>query len=162
MLCGICGRSWTIDRYGACWPIWTRRWFLLFSCDCFHCSWRQYCCCCCCYLGLYHFNASSSSTFVEKKSNSTCEQQLLVSTIDFRYITDAITPAEAIAMLKDGQNGQQQRVDELLATGYPCYTTQVGELNWFLGIFCSFYNEFGLNLVRFDANTKILQATGNL
>lgn len=53
--------------------------------------------------------------------------QLLVSTIDFRYITDVITPEEAVEMLKQGQNGKQERIGELLKEGYPCYTTQVGE-----------------------------------
>lgn len=52
----------------------------------------------------------------------------MVSTIDFRYITDAITPAESIQILKDGQANKQQRIDELLSVGYPCYTTQVGKL----------------------------------
>lgn len=54
--------------------------------------------------------------------------QLLVSTIDFRYISDAVTPAEAIQMLKDGQANKKQRIDDLLSVGYPCYTTQVGKL----------------------------------
>lgn len=62
--------------------------------------------------------------------------QLLVSTIDFRYITDVITPSEAIDMLKQGQNGKQQRIDELNAVGYPCYTTQVGRLREKSPIFC--------------------------
>lgn len=52
--------------------------------------------------------------------------QLLVSTIDFRYISDVITPAEAIEFLKRSQKDKQQRIDELLTQGYPCYTTQVG------------------------------------
>lgn len=52
--------------------------------------------------------------------------QLLVSTIDFRYITDVITPDEAIEMLKKSQQNKQQRIDELSEQGYPCYTTQVG------------------------------------
>lgn len=54
------------------------------------------------------------------------EPELLVSTIDFRYITDAITPAQAIEILRQGQTGKQQRITELMKTGYPCYTTQVG------------------------------------
>ncbi|XP_055305828.1 mitochondrial enolase superfamily member 1-like [Sitodiplosis mosellana] len=55
---------------------------------------------------------------------------LLVSTIDFRYISDVVTPAEAVKMLKEGQNGKQQRIDELLKNGYPCYTTQVGWIGY--------------------------------
>lgn len=58
--------------------------------------------------------------------------QLLISTIDFRYISDAVTPAEALQMLKEGQTGKPKRIDELINVGYPCYTTQVGALfcNW--------------------------------
>lgn len=56
--------------------------------------------------------------------------QLLVSTIDFRYITDVITPDEAVAMLEKMRAGSQQRCDDLTANGYPCYTTQVGWLGY--------------------------------
>lgn len=52
--------------------------------------------------------------------------QLLVSTIDFRYITDVVTPAEAVAFLKQNAAGKEQREKELREVGYPCYTTQVG------------------------------------
>lgn len=52
---------------------------------------------------------------------------MLVSTIDFRYITDAVTPDEAIAILKQNQGNKQQRIDDLMQSGFPCYTTQVGE-----------------------------------
>lgn len=53
--------------------------------------------------------------------------QLLVSTIDFRYITDAITPDEALAMLKAAVPEKMDRIEDLLKDGYPCYTTQVGK-----------------------------------
>ena len=58
------------------------------------------------------------------------EFQLLVSTIDFRYITDVVTPAEAVNLLKKNQNGKLERVNELIKTGYPCYTTQVGWMGY--------------------------------
>lgn len=51
---------------------------------------------------------------------------MLVSTIDFRYISDAVTQAEALQILKDAQADKQKRIDELINVGYPCYTTQVG------------------------------------
>lgn len=54
------------------------------------------------------------------------EPEQLVSTIDFRYITDVITKEEAIELLKKGKEGKEERVEKLLKCGYPAYTTQVG------------------------------------
>lgn len=54
------------------------------------------------------------------------EPEQLVSTIDFRYITDVITKEEAIELLKKGKEGKEERVEKLLKNGYPAYTTQVG------------------------------------
>ncbi|XP_034938624.1 mitochondrial enolase superfamily member 1-like [Chelonus insularis] len=54
----------------------------------------------------------------------------LVSTIDFRYITDVITPEEAIAILKEKQSGKAEREKYLLKNGLPAYTTQVGWLGY--------------------------------
>ncbi|KAF6199129.1 hypothetical protein GE061_007154 [Apolygus lucorum] len=61
-------------------------------------------------------------------SDMTPEQ--LVSTIDFRYITDVVTEKEAIEMLRKDQSKRAQREKELLANGYPAYTTQVGWLGY--------------------------------
>jgi len=54
----------------------------------------------------------------------------LVRCIDFRYITDCITPAEALALLRDKAQGKVERRAELLAHGYPCYTTSAGWLGY--------------------------------
>lgn len=54
--------------------------------------------------------------------------QLLVSTIDFRYITDVVTPAEAVELLRQNAAGKEKREKELREVGYPCYTTQVGKI----------------------------------
>ncbi|XP_032528863.2 mitochondrial enolase superfamily member 1-like [Danaus plexippus] len=54
----------------------------------------------------------------------------LVSTIDFRYITDVITKEEAIEILKSKQNGKNERERILKQKGYPAYTTQVGWLGY--------------------------------
>ncbi|WP_417362144.1 L-fuconate dehydratase [Galbibacter sp.] len=54
----------------------------------------------------------------------------LVRCIDFTYITDVITPQQAIAFLKSKQEGKQQRIDYLLAHGYPAYTTSAGWLGY--------------------------------
>ncbi|SDM19517.1 L-fuconate dehydratase [Kriegella aquimaris] len=54
----------------------------------------------------------------------------LVSCIDFTYITDAITPAEALAMLKEKADSKQERIDKLKEDGYPAYTTSAGWLGY--------------------------------
>jgi L-fuconate dehydratase len=52
----------------------------------------------------------------------------IVSCIDFRYITDALTPDEAVAILERHAPTKVAREAELLETGYQAYTTSVG---WF-------------------------------
>ena len=54
----------------------------------------------------------------------------LVRCIDFRYLTDAITPEEALALLKTREQGKTQRVAQLKQSGYPCYTTSAGWLGY--------------------------------
>jgi L-fuconate dehydratase len=54
----------------------------------------------------------------------------LVRCIDFRYITDCITPDEALALLRDRAKGKAERLQTLKAEGYPCYTTSAGWLGY--------------------------------
>jgi L-fuconate dehydratase len=54
----------------------------------------------------------------------------IVACIDFRHITDALTPDEAIAILERGQAGKAEREAQLLKTGYPAYTTSVGWMGY--------------------------------
>jgi len=54
----------------------------------------------------------------------------LVSCIDFTYITDAITPNEALGILKKNEATKQERIEELLQNGYPAYTTSAGWLGY--------------------------------
>ena len=54
----------------------------------------------------------------------------LVSTIDFTYITDALTPQEAIAMLRSASAGRDAREAEMRASGFPAYTTSTGWLGY--------------------------------
>lgn len=50
-----------------------------------------------------------------------------VRCIDFRYITDAMTPDEAIAMLKKEEGGKAQRMEETeQCRAVPAYTTSAG------------------------------------
>ena len=54
----------------------------------------------------------------------------LVRAIDFRYITDCITPNEALALLEARAAGKAERTAWLLSHGYPCYTTSAGWLGY--------------------------------
>jgi L-fuconate dehydratase len=58
------------------------------------------------------------------------EPEELVATLDFRYLTDVLTPEEAVQILKDGQKGKQERIDNLLKVGYPGYSTAAGWLGY--------------------------------
>jgi L-fuconate dehydratase len=58
------------------------------------------------------------------------EPEELVSTLDFRYLTDVLTPEEAVGILKDGQEGKRERIDNLLRVGYPGYSTAAGWLGY--------------------------------
>ena len=56
------------------------------------------------------------------------EPEQIVRSIDFSYITDAITPDEALALLKERASCKATRLATLERHGYPAYTTSVG---WF-------------------------------
>ena len=58
------------------------------------------------------------------------DPQWLVSQVDFRYLTDALTPEEALELLRRGKNGAQGREARLRAEGYPGYTTSPGWLGY--------------------------------
>ena len=54
----------------------------------------------------------------------------LVACIDFTYLTDVITPEEAVGMLARMESTKKERTDYLLANGYPAYTTSAGWLGY--------------------------------
>ncbi len=54
----------------------------------------------------------------------------LIACIDFRYITDALTPEEALAILRRNDGGKARRVAEMRVHGYPAYTTSAGWLGY--------------------------------
>jgi len=54
----------------------------------------------------------------------------IVSAIPFRYITDAITPDEALKILRDLEQTRSSRESEILSFGYPAYTTSAGWLGY--------------------------------
>jgi L-fuconate dehydratase len=54
----------------------------------------------------------------------------LVACVDFHHITDALTPADATAILDKGRDGLEQRLAGIRADGFPSYTTSVGWLGY--------------------------------
>ncbi|MFF3905756.1 L-fuconate dehydratase [Streptomyces sp. NPDC001848] len=58
------------------------------------------------------------------------DPEWLVRQIDFRYITDALTPEEALELLRRGKQGAEERTARLMARGYPAYTTSAGWLGY--------------------------------
>ena len=54
----------------------------------------------------------------------------IVRCIDFRYITDAIAPDDALSMLRRNESTRAARVAELERHGYPAYTTSAGWLGY--------------------------------
>ena len=56
--------------------------------------------------------------------------EAIVACIDFRYITDVLTPEEALAILQANAPTRAQREAEMRQAGYPAYTTSVGWLGY--------------------------------
>jgi len=54
----------------------------------------------------------------------------VVACIDFRYIDDALTPDEALEILRRNESTKAAREQILLAEGFPAYTTSAGWLGY--------------------------------
>lgn len=54
----------------------------------------------------------------------------IVDLVDFRYLSDALTPGEALEILERAEPGRAERTAHLLARGYPAYTTTPGWLGY--------------------------------
>src|ERR1700751_4123463 len=54
----------------------------------------------------------------------------IVRCVDFRHITDALTPDEALAILERQVPTRAQRESQMQAEGYPAYTTSAGWLGY--------------------------------
>ncbi|PWC15231.1 enolase C-terminal domain-like protein [Brenneria corticis] len=54
----------------------------------------------------------------------------LVNCVDFTYLTDVLTPEEAIAMLRKVSTTKAQREEEMQLDGFPGYTTAAGWLGY--------------------------------
>jgi L-fuconate dehydratase len=58
------------------------------------------------------------------------EPEQIVSAINFTYITDVLTPGDALDILHARRDGREQREAEMLREGYPAYTTSTGWLGY--------------------------------
>jgi L-fuconate dehydratase len=58
------------------------------------------------------------------------EPEELVSLVDFRYLTDALTRGEALEILEGMKATRAEREERLLKEGYPAYTTTPGWLGY--------------------------------
>ena len=58
------------------------------------------------------------------------EPEEVVGLVDFRYLRDALTEDEALAILRRAEPGKVERLDRLLADGHPAYTTTPGWLGY--------------------------------
>ncbi|MFB7249841.1 L-fuconate dehydratase [Microbacterium sp. NPDC056234] len=54
----------------------------------------------------------------------------IVDLVDFRYLTNALTPEDALEILRAAVPGRAEREQELIDTGYPGYTTSPGWLGY--------------------------------
>ena len=57
---------------------------------------------------------------------SEAEPEWIVGQADFRYVTDALTPEEALRLLESAREGAADRADALVRLGYPAYSTTAG------------------------------------
>lgn len=62
---------------------------------------------------------------------SEMKPELLVSCLDFRQVTDLLTPSEAVQIIKDlRSSGHKERIAEMKSSGFPAYTTATGWLGY--------------------------------
>lgn len=54
----------------------------------------------------------------------------IVASVDFRYIEDALTPDEALELMRRNEPTKDRREQMLLAAGFPAYTTSAGWLRY--------------------------------
>jgi len=50
----------------------------------------------------------------------------LISCLDFRYVTDVLTPEEALEILTELNKTRKERIEKVFLNGFPAYTTAVG------------------------------------
>jgi L-fuconate dehydratase len=58
------------------------------------------------------------------------EPEEIVGLVDFRYLSDVLTPDDALRLLRAERPFREQRIAELIERGYPAYTTSPGWLGY--------------------------------
>ena len=58
------------------------------------------------------------------------EPEQIVDLVDFRYLTDAMSPAGALDLLSDMKSGRAERIETLQRDGFPAYATSPGWLGY--------------------------------
>lgn len=84
--------------------------------------------------------------------------QEIVRLIDFRYLTDALTPDEALHILQTAERAKSSRIEKLRIEGYPCYTTSAGWLGYpddKLRRLCREAKEAGFTHTKFKVGRKL-------
>jgi len=61
---------------------------------------------------------------------SELSSEQIVELVDWRYLTDALTPEEALAMLRRLEPTRAARAAQISTSGYPAYTTSAGWLGY--------------------------------
>jgi L-fuconate dehydratase len=82
----------------------------------------------------------------------------LVDLVDFRYIADALSPGEALALLRAAEPGRAAREEQLIAAGYPAYATSPGWLGYDdakLQRLCREAVEDGFTLVKLKVGGRV-------
>ncbi len=82
----------------------------------------------------------------------------IVRLVDFRYITDVLTPDEALEILRKAEPGKADRIAKLRAEGYPCYTTSAGWLGYSddkLRTLCREAGEAGFTHTKFKVGQNL-------
>ena len=82
----------------------------------------------------------------------------IIGLIDFRYLTDALKPDEALKILEKSMDKKEQRLATLLDEGYPCYNTSAGWLGYSdekLNELCLKAKRAGFSHVKFKVGKDI-------
>lgn len=56
--------------------------------------------------------------------------ELFVKCVDFTYVTDVISPEKTMELMRQCQEGKAEREKDVIARGFPVYTTSVGWLGY--------------------------------
>jgi L-fuconate dehydratase len=82
----------------------------------------------------------------------------IVSLVDFRYLSDVLTPGDALELLERGAAGRAGRIQALLTEGDPAYTTTPGWLGYSderLAQLCAEAIEDGFTQVKLKVGVRL-------